>query len=57
MGYRNSSCSSLALGLHGGTREYSPSIAGYRSNRDCGQASSREKDILIRIWQDEERIL
>jgi hypothetical protein len=52
VGYRHSSCSSLAVGLLNGTRDYSPYIAGHRSNCDRGQASSREKDILIRIWQD-----
>ena len=49
VGYRHSSRSSLAIGTTQRTRDYSPCIAGHRSNCDCGQASSREKDILIRI--------
>ena len=57
VGYRHNSCSSLAVGLLNGTRDYSPHIAGHRSNRDSSKASSREEDILIRIWQDEEWIL
>jgi len=57
VGYRHSSCSSLAIGTTQRTRDYNPCIAGRRSNRDSSKASSREKDILIRIWQDEEWIL
>ena len=49
VGYRDSSRNPLAIGLLNGTRDYNPCIAGRRSNRDSGQASSREKDILIRI--------
>ena len=57
MGYRNSSCDSLAFGTTQWTGDNNSCIAGRRSDRDSGQASSREKDILIRIWQDEEWIL
>jgi len=57
VGCRHSSCGSLAIGTTQRTRDYSPYIAGRRSNRDSSKASSREKDILIRIWQDEEWIL
>ena len=57
VGYRHSSCSSLAIGTTQRTRDYNPCIAGRRSNRDSSKASSREKDILIRIWQDEEWFL
>jgi hypothetical protein len=49
VGYHHSSCGSLAIGITQRTRDYNPCIAGRRSNRDCGQASSRAKDILIRI--------
>ena len=57
MGYRHSSCNSLAIGTTQRTRDYNPCITGRRSNRGSGQASSREKAILVRIWQDEEWIL
>jgi hypothetical protein len=57
VGYRHSSCNSLAIGTTQRTRDYNPCIAGRRSNRDSSKASSRAKDILIRIWQDEEWIL
>ena len=50
VGYRHSSCNSLAIGTTQRTRDYNPYIAGRRSNRDSGQAPSREKDILIRMW-------
>jgi hypothetical protein len=49
VGYRHNSCGSLAVGLLNGTRDYSPHIAGHRCDRGSGQASSREKDILIQI--------
>jgi hypothetical protein len=49
VGYRHSSCGSLAIGTTQRIRDCSPYIAGHRSNCDCGQASSREKDILIQI--------
>jgi hypothetical protein len=52
VGCRHSSCGSLAIGTTQRTRDDSPCIAGRRSNRDSSKASSREKDILIRIWQD-----
>jgi hypothetical protein len=57
VGCRHSSCGSLAIGATQRTRDYSPYIAGRRSNRDSSKASSRAKDILIRIWQDEEWFL
>ena len=50
VGCCHSSCNSLAVGTTQRTRYYNPHIAGRRSNCDCGQASSREKDILIQFW-------
>ena len=49
VGYRHSSCNSLAVGTIQRTRDYSPRITGHRHNRGSGQASPRAKDILIRI--------
>ena len=49
VGCRHSSCSSLAGGATQRTRDYSPCITGHRCDRGSGQASSRAKDILIRI--------
>jgi hypothetical protein len=49
VGYRHNSCSSLAVGSIERTRDHSPHIADHRCDRDCGQTSSREKHILIRI--------
>ena len=49
VGYRNSSRNSLALGTTQRTRDYNSHVAGHRSDCDCGQASSREKNILVRI--------